>query len=201
MTEPNKNALLTTNFVEFLRQNAGIKLVILAGYWQLQAEGGSYNKSPRIFKDEQYDGSGLPYNKISFERGLKRLVEMFPERQFVIVEDVPTGHDLEIAIAARVLHIRDMFGGEKLNTARFGIPRRSYEAQLASYRPILQSVAGLPNVTIFPLIDRLCDEEFCAGARGGVLLFLNGDHLSAAGGKLFVEAFSLEFARLQRVQK
>jgi len=157
-------------------------------------------KGPRIYKDDQYDGSGLAYNKISFERGLRRLVEMFPDRKFVIVEDVPTGPELEVAMAARALHIRDVLGiGEQLtNTGRFGVSREAYEAQLASYRPVLQSIASLPNATIFPLIDRLCDEEFCAGTRGEVLLFHDGDHLSDAGGEFFVDAFSQEFARLQR---
>ena len=82
---------LTVQFVEFLRERPSLRIVVLVGYWQLQATGQSYRKKPHIFPDDDYDGSGLAYNKVSFQHGFQRLVDAFPDRRFLLVEDVPIG--------------------------------------------------------------------------------------------------------------
>jgi hypothetical protein len=89
------------------------------------------------------------------------------------------------------MHIQNVLGRGHvpLEAMRYGISRRRYEAQLAYYRPILTAVARSPNVSILPLIDQLCDSRFCGGARDGVLLFFDGDHLSVEGGTLLTDVF------------
>jgi hypothetical protein len=168
--------------------------VIVAGYWQLQAEGKAFGKKARLYKDAGYDGSGLAYNKVSFRHALENLITKFPDRQFVIVEDVPVGPELE---PARLLHLREVLGAvdDRWSMIRFGISRPRYEKQLASYRSILQSVTRLPNVSIVRLISKLCDDNFCHGMRDGVSLFRNSDHLSASGGMLFADTFTHVFAQ------
>jgi hypothetical protein len=189
---------LTVRFVEFLREHPSLRIVVLVGYWQRQATGESYRKEPRIFSDDDYDGSGLAYNKISFQRGLQRLVDTFPDRRFIIVEDVPVG--LEFRYAFRALHVQNVLGrglarSEPIN---IGISRQEYERQLASYRPILTAVARSPNVSIVQLIDQLCDSQFCSSTRNGALLFHDGDHLSMEGGLLLTDTFFRAFT--QRVE-
>ena len=101
------------------------------------------------------------------------------------------------------LHIRDMLGigGQLLDAGRFGISRGAYEAQLASYRPVLQSVARMPNATIFPLIDRLCDEKFCAGTAVTCCFSSMEIICPQPVENSLLRALSQEFARLQRAQK
>ena len=132
---------LTVKFVEFLRERPSLRIVVLVGYWQWQATGQSYRKEPHIFADDDYDGSGLAYNKVSFQRGLQRLVDAFPDRRFLLVEDVPIGS--EFSNLPRAIHMQSLLGGgsARLDLIHVGISRRQYERQLASYRSILTAVA------------------------------------------------------------
>ena len=177
--------------------------MIVNGFWAYRAAGEGYERPPHVFRDNGYDGSGLAYNKISLKHGLQSLVDAFPDRRFVIVEDVPVGAEFDVAYAARAMHIQAILGRghDQLHTTRFGISRERYEIQLASYRPILDEIAKAPNVSIVPLIDQLCDSQFCAGARNGVLLYRNGDHLSKAGGELFADLFFHVIARADAAQR
>jgi hypothetical protein len=58
--------------------------------------------------DSGYDGSGLAYNKVSFQNSLQRLVDCFPDRRFILVEDIPVGAELSISNAARAMHIQNV---------------------------------------------------------------------------------------------
>ncbi|MEZ5853350.1 MAG: acyltransferase family protein [Hyphomicrobiaceae bacterium] len=185
--QDRRNAL-TARFVDFLRSHPEIKLVILTGYWELQATGRSYRHHDIVFRDAGYDGSGIGYNGKSFAGGLKRLLAAFPDRLFAIHEDVPTGWKLDISYAVRVAHIRGM---GSLDSAAFGLPRADYEQQRARYLGILKAVAHeARNAHIVPLGDVLCDNATCAGFRGGKLLYVNGDHLSGDGAALFTGHFA-----------
>ena len=185
-------AELTSRFLEFLRQQKSLQLVIFAGYWELQATGRSYRHDGILFRDENYDGSGLAYNRQSFKHGLFRLLKAFPDRKFALLEDVPSGWKLDVNFAARIAHIK---GTSFLEDGSFGISRQEYEAQLATYRDILNSATVVGNAFVVPLGDVLCDSKVCRGFRDGKLLYRNGDHLSTAGAKRFVETLSYVFER------
>jgi hypothetical protein len=180
---------LTDKFVEFLRERPSLRLIVVAGYWEVQARGQSYRKEPRIYFDDGYDGSQLAYNKVSFEHGLRRLVDAFPDRRFIIVEDVPVGFRFHYVF--RALHIQNVLGRGLAwpKLIDIGISRQEYERQLASYRPILAAVARAPNVSIVPLIDQLCDSQLCSGTHNGELLFRDGDHLSLEGALSLTDTF------------
>ncbi len=182
-----RNAL-ADRFVAFLKAHPEIKLVVMTGYWEVQATGQSYRHRDVVFRDANYDGSGIAYNRKSFADGLKRLLQAFPDRLFAIHDDVASGWTLDITYAVRVAHIRGM---ERLNSAVFGMPRVAYEAQRARYIDILESVVRTaPNARIVSLSDVLCDAATCYGFRGGKLLYVNGDHLSGAGAALFTSHFA-----------
>ena len=189
---------LTAGFIEFLREHPALRTVVLAGYWEWQATGRSYRKKPRVYPDDDYDGSGLAYNKVSFQHGLQRLIDAFPDRRFIIVEDIPVG--LEFRYALRAMHIQNVLGRGMVRPELMdiGMPRQKYERQLASYRPILAAVARAPNVSIVPLIDQLCDGQLCSGTHDGALLFRDGDHLSLEGALSLTDIFFRAFT--QRVE-
>jgi peptidoglycan/LPS O-acetylase OafA/YrhL len=201
---PNDNAL-TERFVRFLEDNPSLKLVIMAGYWSYQASGISYHDQPTIYRDEEYDGSGLNYDGISFQHGLQNLIGAFPDRRFIIIEDVPVGPQLEISRAKRALHVQRILAWmpkAELLSASFGLSRRVYEQQIATYRPILETLSQrFSNVSLLSLIDVICDGEFCPRARNGVLLFRDGDHLSWAGGLLLSSKFFAAFGTYLSAQQ
>jgi peptidoglycan/LPS O-acetylase OafA/YrhL len=179
-------AELTARFVGFLRENPSIELVVLAGYWELQATGESYRHRGHVFTDSGYDGSGAAYNPASFRAGLERLLTMFPDRKFAIVEDIPSGWSSDIAYAQRRAFVS---GGRGVALDTLGMPRDSYRRQLAAYSGILAVAAARDNATLVSLADTLCNETFCPAARDGNLLYINGDHLSRAGAMLLTETF------------
>jgi peptidoglycan/LPS O-acetylase OafA/YrhL len=180
---------LTSRFVEFLRRETSIRLVIFAGYWSHQATGRSFRIDNNVlFRDGSYDGSGLEYNKVSFRRGLRKLLEMFPDRKFALIEDVPTGRNLDVSLAARKALIR---GHSSLHKEFLRIPRRDYDAETASYRDILEYAAELPNGFVARLADVLCDFEFCNAFRNEALLYSDGDHLSKTGALLLADRLTL----------
>ncbi len=187
--EKRRSDDLTVRFIAFLREHPDLRMVVLGGYWAWQATGQSYRKRPRIFPDDDYDGSGLAYNKVSFEHGLQRLVDAFPDRRFIIVEDVPVGVNLRYAL--RAIHLQNVLGRGPVGSEliRIGMSREQYEGQLASYRPVFAALARSPNVSILPLIDLLCDSHFCSSTRDGALLFFDGDHLSNAGALSLADKF------------
>ncbi|HET7448137.1 MAG TPA: SGNH hydrolase domain-containing protein [Methyloceanibacter sp.] len=134
-------------------------------------------------------------NKVSFQNSLQRLVDAFPDRRFILVEDIPVGAELSISNAARAMHIQNVFGeNPKLGDLRFGIERQRYEDELASYRPIFAAVARSPNVSIVSLIDAL--PGFAAAGRGW-LLFFDGDHLSTEGATMLTDTFVNVFGQRQ----
>jgi hypothetical protein len=184
---------LTSRFVEFLRRETSIRLVIFAGYWSFQATGQSYRMDHSVlFRDDGYDGSGLEYNRVSFQRGLRKLLEMFPDRKFALIEDTPAGWNLDANFAARRALI---WGLGSLEPDFMRIPRRDYEAEAASYRDILQSAAELPNGSVTRLADVLCDANFCSGFRGETLLYSDSDHLSKAGALLLADRLTTVLKR------
>lgn len=186
-----RNHELTERFVQFLEEHPSVKLVILEGFWTFQATGGSYRRKVRaVFRDDQYDGSGFAYNTVSFRRGIQQLVDKFPDRNFLLVEDFPVGRELSIAQARRKFYLQQLLHGDSnFESARFGIARALYDEQRATYGPVFKRVSKAQNVLVVPLVNVLCDEDFCSGANGAELFFRDGDHLSEKGGLLFSEMF------------
>ena len=135
----------------------------------------------------------MNYDRISFQHALQNLVGAFPDRRFIIIDDVPVGPQLEISLSKPALHVQRILTRmpkSELLSASFGLSRPLYEKQIATYRPILETISQrFANVSLRSLIDVLCDGEFCPGARDGELLFLDGDHLSWAGGLLLSDKF------------
>ncbi|WP_161555723.1 SGNH hydrolase domain-containing protein [Mangrovicoccus ximenensis] len=164
-------------FTAFLRDHPGIRTVYLAVYWQHQVSGSTYRHSGDVWTDADYDGSGTAYNPVAMANGLARLAGMFPDRQFVLLDDVPTGHMQDLRTAVRAIRF-----GHVDDWSRTGIGAGEESAQRALYEPVLTAVAAAhANVTYQPVFAGLCGERTCPLFDGTTPLYRDGDHLGPAG--------------------
>jgi hypothetical protein len=183
----SNSGLLTDRFVVFLEENPSIEVVLLHGFWKVQATGTSFRHKGVVYTDADYDGSGTAYNINSFTSGLQRLVEHFPERTFIILEDYPSGPEFDLHRLLRVLYFS---GRDVAQIAEAGgMSRADYQHDLDSYRPALQNALATGNVSIASVEDVLCDAEFCYASLGGEILYRDGDHLTLSGAGLFSDYF------------
>jgi peptidoglycan/LPS O-acetylase OafA/YrhL len=176
---------LMPDFVELLRRNPTVRRVVLIGYWEMRADGTSTRFKRIEFRDAGYDGTGATYNQISLRRGLERLIDMFPDRTFALIEGVPTGLEFDPSVAVRLIHL---YGDTKMSSS-YGIDRSAYELQTASYRPIFADLALRPNVVVLPVADHLCGGEFCSGWRDNKPIYIDSNHLTETGAALLDAVF------------
>jgi hypothetical protein len=167
--------LIDDEIIDWLDANTNVRTIFITGYWLYEATSVTYRHEGTIFADEGYDGSGLAYNPIALENALNRLVRRFPDRQFVFLDDVPTGRELYAKQYLRGVFGRGGLGMEEMT-------RAEADAQLAVYEPILQRVAGgHANAAYQPLLTELvCDETRCTIFDDqGLQVYFDGDHLAA----------------------
>jgi peptidoglycan/LPS O-acetylase OafA/YrhL len=182
-----RGSKLADRFVQFLHDNPNIRVVILHGFWKVQATGESFRHSGVVYIDDDYDGSGQAYNRISFQAGLKRLTEQFPDRRFIILDDYPSGKEFDLNRLMRILHFsgRSAAGLGDIG----GMTQARFMADQAEYRPLLDRVAEAGNVRVASLAETLCDEEYCYSERNGEILYRDGDHLTLVGAGKFTGFF------------
>jgi peptidoglycan/LPS O-acetylase OafA/YrhL len=163
-------------FIQYLSRHPELRTIILSGFWSRHVTGQSYRAATRILIDEEYEGSGAAYNPVSFRRALTKLVTSFPDRRFVLLDDIPSGYGLSLREHARTMHVS---GREPVG----GIPREEADRQRATYEPIFERIAAdFPNVVYLPVLSHLCGPEACPLFReDGVPIFRDGDHLSRQG--------------------
>jgi len=159
--------------LDWLERHREIRTVIVTGYWLYEATSKTYRHTGTIFADAQYDGTGLAYNPKALRHALDRLVERFPDRRFVFLDDAPSGRDIFVKhyVRAMVAH----------GQAPARIPFTEAQQQQEAYLPILQAVAAShDNVRVAPVLTRsVCDAQQCSlFTPDGLLKFHDGDHLS-----------------------
>jgi peptidoglycan/LPS O-acetylase OafA/YrhL len=184
---------LSPTLATYLRRHPNIRTIVLTAFWSQYASGRDYRHPLRIYIDENYDGSGEAYNPIAFRRALERFIKAFPDRNFVILDDVPAGEALHPREYARVLYAS---GSAPVP----GLPRASADAQRASYEPIFQAMAAANrNVVYVPVLRRLCGPDICPiFLRDGVLRYRDGDHLSRGGSESLAPALEVLFGARPR---
>jgi peptidoglycan/LPS O-acetylase OafA/YrhL len=179
---------LTPAFQDYLRRHPELRTVILTAYWSHAATGRSYREPLRLYFDDGYDGSGAAYNPVAFRRGLERLVAAFPDRRFILLDDIPTGEALSPA-----QHARQVYAARSVPDA--GLGRSEADSQRAAYEPILRGIAaGRRNVVYIPVLASLCGPRICPlFDAGGKSLYVNGDHLSGHSRAAVAEALDPVF--------
>jgi peptidoglycan/LPS O-acetylase OafA/YrhL len=165
---------LTHAFLLYLRAHPELRTVIVAGFWYYRATGRSYRHPAVINVDSGYDGSGTAYDSVAFRHGLERLVDAFPERRFIFLDDTPSGDDLSLR-----RYLRAVYNGLHPEA---GLARASADAERAAYEPILQKLAtSRMNVSYAPVLSQTCGPKLCPLFESGRALFLDGDHLTRFG--------------------
>jgi peptidoglycan/LPS O-acetylase OafA/YrhL len=166
---------LTDAFTQYLTQHTELRTVIVTAFWTREATGRSYRNVQEVEVDDSYDGSGTAYNPIALRHALNRLVEMFPDREFVVVDDVPSGSAIDLKEYARTI-----YSGR---TSDGGLSKAVADTQRASYEPVMEGlVASHQNVRYAPILARLCGPHLCPlFRRDGVPIYRDGDHLSRYG--------------------
>jgi hypothetical protein len=85
---------LTPEVLNWLDRNTNIRTIIVTGYWLYEATSRTYRNLGTVFADDSYDGSGMAYNPKALQHALGRLAEHYPDRSFVLLDDVPSGREL-----------------------------------------------------------------------------------------------------------
>jgi hypothetical protein len=118
---------------------------------------------------------------------------MFPDRRFILLDDIPADSALDMREYARVLYASGSMGAA-------GLPRGTADAQRASYEPILKSLAAQRNNVIYvPVLRQLCGSQLCPlFGRNGLLLYKNGDHLTRAASESLAPALDIIFGSRER---
>lgn len=167
---------LLPSFEDYLERNPELKTVIVTAFWTHEATGKSYRHEPQVYVDSEYDGSGVAYNPTALRHALDRLVKRFPKRQFILLDDVPSGERLDLSE-----YVRTHASGKADMNA--GLPSVEADAERATYEPILRLVAATNgNVRYDPLLADLCGPKLCPlFLPGGLPIYRNGDHLSRYG--------------------
>lgn len=163
-------------FVDFVAARPELRTIYITAYWQHQLTGYTYRHNGTIWVDDGYDGSGTAYNPIATRNGLRRLAAALPDRQIVLLDDVPTGEALHIPTQLRT----QRFG--LLQTDQIGLPTAERDAQRRQFEPALQAVADeVSTISYQRIFDGLCDASLCPLFDGDTLLYRDGDHLSYQG--------------------
>jgi hypothetical protein len=172
-------------FRTFLKERPEITHVILVGFWPLLTSGYSYRHEGDVIEDANYDGQGASYNKLALLSGLERLFSDSSQVEFIVLDDVPSGNDLHLPVAER----RIMLGQSSLGAEK-GLEAVKALRQAEGYEGVLrQAVSGAPNAVYVPVLrDVYCGEAYCPLFMDGYPIFRDGDHLSAKGAMLAVEA-------------
>ncbi len=86
----------TDAFVAFLKTRPDLQTVIITAFWQHQITGSTYRHQGDVWFDpDQVDTSDQTNRSVTIT-GLTRLAAMFPERHFVLLDDVPSGYALDL---------------------------------------------------------------------------------------------------------
>ncbi len=186
---------LAPTFADYLKRHPNLRTIVMTAFWSHYATGRNYRYPLRIYVDESYDGSGAAYNPTAFRHALERFVRAFPDRRFIVLDDVPAGEALSPREFARVLYTTG-------SNPPPGLPRATADAQRASYEPILRSLAAAnSNVAYVPVLWRLCGSRICPIFRqDGLLMYADGDHISRAASESLAPTLEVLFSFRQAAE-
>jgi peptidoglycan/LPS O-acetylase OafA/YrhL len=161
-----------------------ITTVILVGHWIANTE----DRFLSVLTDaESPDNDSLQQNAAVFGRGLERLLVVL-QREHIrvfVLDDVP-GNAMsvpyELASARRLHRQRNL-----------GISLTAYEAQQHSAAQIFLRLQQPYGLRILRPQDILCAGGTCAVARGEAALYVDSEHVSAAGAMLIEPALEAVF--------
>ena len=166
--EQEKYSYLTKLTLDLLESHPEISRVVIPIYWR-QA----------VLEDQYIDAQGRDVaGQDAVENGLRTLITHYPRKQFLII--------LSPANSAT-------FGGNAAaRAAWFGhryephIPRAEFDNIRARYQMVVDGLARLPNVSLFDLSTKLCDDRFCYGTIGDKIAYADDNHISYYASKSLI---------------
>lgn len=178
-----KNAITT---IEEKYPKASV-LIINRFSLYLHGENGRNDDTPQYtFANED---SSLSSFQQHFTRAVKKLAR---HRKVFIMTPVP---EFDYDVIYRMT--RDAMRGKPY---AIQLPWEEYQSRNQDALKMLnQLVAEIPNVTLLDSAQALCDRHFCYGARDGVPLYRDSNHLSEFGNKLLGEIFAGMWRRINDV--
>ncbi|MGV6820480.1 MAG: acyltransferase family protein [Parvularcula sp.] len=170
------NAARLIALKRFLETHPEVRTIFITAYWQHYFTGYTYRHQGTVLVDKQSGHGKISDNPKAVMAGLERFAEGFPDRQFIVLDDVPSGNALYLRHYARSVMV-------PWRAPLRGLPAKEAIAQHASYSEYLEALAAAQtNMAYRPVLDSLCGPVLCPLFDGqGRPVFRDGDHLSATG--------------------
>lgn len=165
--EEQKYAYLNRLAVQVLDSHPAVRTVVVPIYWHQAVDVDSY----RDAKNTRVSGGA------AMAAGLGALVARYPDRRFLFI--LPAAHSLSFGGAAAARAV--WYGRTPFHP---GVPRATFEAEQASYAPIVAGLARSDRVDLLRMSDHLCDAHACHGDFAGGLAYSDDNHPSYAAAEL-----------------
>jgi len=196
LSQDHRNCLMRmTEALQTIRDEQSIKEVVLIsrGILYVTSTGfgnhdDQFGKWVLHFDGERHEQrSNLEVYSLGLIKTIDELLKT--GKKVTYLHDVPElGFDIKSCMSAR--HFRS--ADKERNPC--AIPRAQYEARTQEFKTkINQILATRPQVRVVDLSEALCDEQYCYGAKDGVLFYTDDDHLSHRGSSYVVRRLWNQF--------
>jgi peptidoglycan/LPS O-acetylase OafA/YrhL len=189
-------ASFNENALKILLDQPSVRTVVLAAFWSAPFVA---DNSSRLVRTDQLNAIVSPEeSRQNFESGLRALVRRLStaHKQVVLIQDapyfnfnplrhaearwMPARHTLERLIAQN----SDI---DELSTSRSNV----IDDQHTAFKIIDSVAAGLPDVTVLDMQQRLCDLRRCRFADDSRVYYIDAHHLSLQGARYALEQLKL----------
>ena len=164
----NSDKLAHKELIKILNQES-IRYIILHSYWydsiMLNYIDSSTNKSIN--------------GKIAMMNGLQNLLDLFPNKKFIFIEDVPSSEKFDASRYARQI----IFG----NQYEMKIKITEYNHMISEYGEIINNLTKNNNFEYLDISKIFCDDNYCRPGN----FYRNQDHLNDLGAKKLLDELNL----------
>ncbi len=163
----------------YVASHKNIRTVVVSAIWALYAEGAKFgepsNLDHPLLTDSSSKGYSVDESRRVMARSLVRLVNRLRALgcNVVLVGPIPELYTSAPEALARA----QMYGG----SATLAPSYSDFLARERSVLPTLQSLSHQDGVTVLYPSQLLCDARACMVQQGGKSLYIDDNHLSAAG--------------------
>ena len=162
------DTLANQELIKILNQE-NIRYIILHSYWfdsiNLNYIDSSTNKKIN--------------GKIAMRNGLQNLLDLFPNKKFIFIEDIPSSERFDLSRYARQI----IFG----NQYEMQIKLTEYNHMISEYGEVINSLIKNQNFEYLDISKIFCDNNYCRSDS----FYRNQDHLNDLGAKKLLDELNL----------
>lgn len=170
-----------------LLNDAGIRDIIIFARWGLYAEGTGGANETNVHVRRFVDADEAA-NRAAFAQALRHTVDALANtgRNVTLFGPVP---ELPYNLPSAV--IRDLMRGHNVlgKADAYAQTRATFDERQRTVKTVLGELATHSRVRIFYPDEALCDATSCKALDGSTALYIDDDHLSAAGAAKLVPMF------------